>query len=61
MGARLGLTLLQRNPRGGLPTEAGLRLLERAHEIEQNFSSLDDHVCGAAVPPARFGSAFLKP
>ena len=38
MEAALGLPLLIRNPRGVLPTEAGLRLLEQAREIEARFA-----------------------
>jgi LysR family nitrogen assimilation transcriptional regulator len=57
MEAALGLPLLIRNPRGVLPTEAGLRLLEQAREIEARFAALADHVRGAAVPAGdvRFG------
>jgi LysR family transcriptional regulator, nitrogen assimilation regulatory protein len=57
MEARLGVTLLQRNPRGVIPTEAGLRLLERARLIDAQFSALGDHVRGGGVPSGdvRFG------
>jgi LysR family nitrogen assimilation transcriptional regulator len=57
MEAALGLPLLTRHARGVLPTEAGLRLLERAREIEARFATLPDHVRGAAIPAGevRFG------
>jgi LysR family nitrogen assimilation transcriptional regulator len=57
MEAALGVTLLQRNPRGVVPTEAGLRLLERARVIEQQLAGLHDYVRGDASPKGtvRFG------
>jgi len=57
MEAGLGTALLQRNPRGIVLTEAGLRLLERAREIDASFRALDDHVRGASIlaGEVRFG------
>jgi len=53
MEAMLGVALLQRNPRGVVPTEAGLRLLERARDIEMRLAGLNDFVRGDAVPKGR--------
>jgi LysR family transcriptional regulator, nitrogen assimilation regulatory protein len=57
MEAEFGMLLLQRNPRGVVLTEAGLRLLQRARELDYQFSGLNDYVRGAAVPSGevRFG------
>jgi len=50
MESILGVTLLRRNARGVVPTEAGLRLLDRAREIEHQFASLSGHVRGDVEP-----------
>jgi LysR family nitrogen assimilation transcriptional regulator len=57
METELGIALLQRNPRGVVATEAGLRLLERARDIEARLTALSDFVRGDAVPDGavRFG------
>jgi LysR family nitrogen assimilation transcriptional regulator len=57
MEAALGVTLLQRNPRGVALTEAGQRLLDRARDIEASFQALDEHVRGITSPAGnvRFG------
>jgi LysR family nitrogen assimilation transcriptional regulator len=57
MEAALGVTLLQRNPRGVVLTEAGQRLLERARDIDGSFQALDDYVRGITTPAGdvRFG------
>ncbi len=57
MEAECGILLLQRNPRGVVPTEAGVRLLERARDIEARFATLIDHVRGPGTPSGevRFG------
>jgi LysR family nitrogen assimilation transcriptional regulator len=57
MEAALGIALLQRNPRGVVPTEAGQRLLDRARDIDASFRALDDHVRGIETPTGevRFG------
>jgi LysR family nitrogen assimilation transcriptional regulator len=57
MEAALGVTLLQRNPRGVVLTETGQRLLDRARDIDASFNALDDHVRGIDTPAGevRFG------
>jgi LysR family nitrogen assimilation transcriptional regulator len=57
MEAVFGLALLHRHPRGVTPTEAGLRLLARARDINAAFADLADHVRAAARPAGqvRFG------
>jgi LysR family nitrogen assimilation transcriptional regulator len=50
MESMLGVALLQRNARGVVPTEAGLRLLDRARNIEAQFVELSEHVRGAKAP-----------
>ena len=58
MESDLGVQLLHRGARGVLPTEAGLRLLERAHVVDAEISFLYDHVRGRETRPTgdvRFG------
>lgn len=58
MEDELGVSLLRRTGRGIAPTEAGLRLLDRARLIEAEASSLADHVRGRQSSPSgevRFG------
>ncbi len=57
MEAAFGVSLLHRNPRGVTPTEAGLRLLDRARDINARFAALAEHVSGSRIPSGdvRFG------
>jgi LysR family transcriptional regulator, nitrogen assimilation regulatory protein len=58
MEAEFGVPLLLRSARGVVPTEEGLRLLDRARIIDAQFSSLHDHIRGQEARPSgevRFG------
>lgn len=53
MESAYGVKLLQRHARGVAPTEAGLRLLNRARYIDAAFADLTDFVRGEAIPAGR--------
>ena len=58
MEAELGVALLYRGARGVVPTEEGLRLLDRAQAIQAQLAALHDHVRGREARPSgevRFG------
>lgn len=52
MEDELGVDLLRRGPRGVFPTEAGLRLLDRARIIDAQFSELRGQVRNQANHPS---------
>lgn len=56
--AAIGVKLLHRNARATVPTEEGVRLLERARKINSDFLTINEHVRGVSDIPCgevRFG------
>ena len=51
--AAIGVKLLHRNARATVPTEEGIRLLERARKINSDFLTINEHVRGVSDIPWR--------